>query len=51
MYLTHVALTIEITSLPDAKVLAKVSQGLGEAMVGINCKFDTKIERYAERSE
>lgn len=45
------AIVEAVTHFNDAKVLAKVSQGLGEAMVGINCKFDTKIERYAERSE
>ena len=38
-------------SVADAKVLMEVSMGLGEAMVGINCKFDTAAERYAARSE
>ncbi|CAI0392468.1 unnamed protein product [Linum tenue] len=34
----------------DIRVLAEVSCGLGEAMVGINLS-DAKVERYANRSE
>ena len=38
----------------DPNVIAEVSCGLGEAMVGINCSTiygDKNIERYAARSE
>lgn len=38
------------THFRDAKVLAAVSAGLGEAMVGINCDQLPKSEQYAERS-
>lgn len=37
------------THFRDAKVLAEVSQGLGEAMVGINCGDMRKEERLAGR--
>ena len=39
-----------VTHYNDPHILAEVSCGLGEAMVGINLN-DTKVERYAERSE
>lgn len=42
------AIVEAVTHFNDAKVLADVSCGLGEAMVGINCKFG---EKYAARSE
>lgn len=45
------AIVEAVTHYKDPKVLMEVSMGLGEAMVGINCKFDTKAERYAARSE
>lgn len=34
----------------DAKLLADVSTGLGEAMVGINCDSLPSLDRYADRS-
>lgn len=45
------AIVEAVTHYNDPKVLMEVSMGLGEAMVGINCKFDTTAERYAARSE
>eukprot|EP00897_Mesotaenium_endlicherianum_P008595 jgi/Mesen1/7764/ME000408S06873 len=45
------AIVQAVTHFNDAKVLAEVSCGLGEAMVGIQCNFDKKVEKYAERSE
>ncbi|CAI7776458.1 unnamed protein product [Closterium sp. NIES-53] len=44
------AIVQAVTHYTDPKVVAEVSCGLGEAMVGINCSFDIK-ERYAARSE
>ncbi|CAI5478674.1 unnamed protein product [Closterium sp. Yama58-4] len=44
------AIVQAVTHYTDPKVIAEVSCGLGEAMVGINCSFDIK-ERYAARSE
>lgn len=38
------------THYADPEILAEVSGGLGEAMVGINLN-DTKVERFAARSE
>jgi pyridoxal 5'-phosphate synthase pdxS subunit len=37
------------TFYDDADVIAKVSRGLGEAMVGINCDVLPEAERYANR--
>eukprot|EP00252_Welwitschia_mirabilis_P022165 TRINITY_DN5919_c0_g1_i1.p1 TRINITY_DN5919_c0_g1~~TRINITY_DN5919_c0_g1_i1.p1 ORF type:complete len:310 (-),score=82.02 TRINITY_DN5919_c0_g1_i1:178-1107(-) len=44
------AIVQAVTQYNDPDVLAEVSCGLGEAMVGINLN-DAKVERYAERSE
>jgi len=44
------AIVQAVTHYNDSHVLAEVSCGLGEAMVGINLN-DEKVERYAERSE
>ncbi|CAF1868541.1 hypothetical protein Bca4012_034164 [Brassica carinata] len=43
------AIVQAVTNYRDAAVLAEVSCGLGEAMVGIN--LDDKVERFANRSE
>ncbi|CAA7052168.1 unnamed protein product [Microthlaspi erraticum] len=43
------AIVQAVTNFRDAAVLAEVSCGLGEAMVGIN--LNDKIERFANRSE
>eukprot|EP00475_Leptophrys_vorax_P031523 TRINITY_DN4773_c0_g1_i1.p1 TRINITY_DN4773_c0_g1~~TRINITY_DN4773_c0_g1_i1.p1 ORF type:complete len:313 (+),score=31.97 TRINITY_DN4773_c0_g1_i1:74-1012(+) len=45
------AIVQAVTHYNDPKVVADVSCGLGEAMVGINCSFDKSAERYAARSE
>ena len=37
------------TFYDDPKVIAEVSRGLGEAMVGINCDTLPETERYAQR--
>ena len=39
-----------VTHYNDAKVLAEVSTGLGEAMVGIDCRT-SNFYSYAARSE
>ena len=39
-----------VTHYNDAKVLAEVSSGLGEAMVGIDCRT-SNFYSYAARSE
>ena len=39
-----------VTHYSDPKVLAEVSCGLGEAMVGIDCR-DKNFSSYAARSE
>ena len=44
------AIVQAVTHYNDPKVLADVSKGLGEAMVGINCK-GPGFESYATRSE
>ncbi|RVW66196.1 putative pyridoxal 5'-phosphate synthase subunit PDX1 [Vitis vinifera] len=44
------AIVQAVTHYSDPDVLAEVSCGLGEAMVGINLN-DDKVERYANRSE
>jgi len=44
------AIVQAVTHYNDPHILAEVSCGLGDAMVGINLN-DTKVERYAERSE
>ncbi|OAY79459.1 putative pyridoxal 5'-phosphate synthase subunit PDX1.1 [Ananas comosus] len=44
------AIVRAVTHYNDPDVLAEVSSGLGEAMVGINLA-DTKVERFAARSE
>ncbi|XP_011080788.1 probable pyridoxal 5'-phosphate synthase subunit PDX1 [Sesamum indicum] len=44
------AIVQAVTHYSDPEVLAEVSCGLGEAMVGINLN-DDKVERYANRSE
>uniref|UniRef100_A0A0D6R048 pyridoxal 5'-phosphate synthase (glutamine hydrolyzing) n=1 Tax=Araucaria cunninghamii TaxID=56994 RepID=A0A0D6R048_ARACU len=44
------AIVQAVTYFNDSHMLAEVSCGLGEAMVGINLN-DKKMERYAERSE
>ncbi|GMH33144.1 hypothetical protein BSKO_00978 [Bryopsis sp. KO-2023] len=44
------AIVQAVTHYNDPKVIAEVSAGLGEAMVGINCKGE-KFESYAVRSE
>ncbi|CAD5320725.1 unnamed protein product [Arabidopsis thaliana] len=43
------AIVQAVTNYRDAAVLAEVSCGLGEAMVGLN--LDDKVERFASRSE
>lgn len=45
------AIVEAVTHYKDAKVLADVSTGLGEAMVGISVLSNKKMERYAARSE
>lgn len=44
------AIVQAVTHFNDPHILADVSTGLGEAMVGINLS-DKKVERFAERSE
>ncbi|XP_024399291.1 probable pyridoxal 5'-phosphate synthase subunit PDX1 [Physcomitrium patens] len=44
------AIVEAVTHYNDARVLAEVSENLGEAMVGINLS-DKKVERFAARSE
>ncbi|KAB1201430.1 putative pyridoxal biosynthesis protein PDX1 [Morella rubra] len=44
------AIVQAVTHYSDPEMLAEVSCGLGEAMVGINLN-DDKVERYANRSE
>jgi pyridoxal 5'-phosphate synthase pdxS subunit len=44
------AIVEAVTHYNDSHVLADVSAGLGEAMVGINLN-DKKVERFAARSE
>ncbi|EFJ12176.1 hypothetical protein SELMODRAFT_146305 [Selaginella moellendorffii] len=44
------AIVTAVTHYNDPHVVAEVSCGLGEAMVGINLN-DAKVERYAARSE
>lgn len=44
------AIVRAVTHYSDPEVLAEVSCGLGEAMVGLNLK-DEKVERFASRSE
>lgn len=44
------AIVQAVTHFNDPAVLADVSSGLGEAMVGINLN-DSKVERFANRSE
>ncbi|KAJ0021114.1 probable pyridoxal 5'-phosphate synthase subunit PDX1 [Pistacia vera] len=44
------AIVQAVTNYSDPDILADVSCGLGEAMVGINLN-DGKVERYANRSE
>ncbi|EAZ38383.1 hypothetical protein OsJ_22760 [Oryza sativa Japonica Group] len=44
------AIVQAVTHYSDPKILAEVSSGLGEAMVGINLS-DPKVERFAARSE
>jgi len=44
------AIVQAVTHYSDPDMLAEVSCGLGEAMVGINLN-DAKVERYANRSE
>ncbi|RYR36258.1 hypothetical protein Ahy_A10g051260 isoform B [Arachis hypogaea] len=44
------AIVQAVTHYSDPEVLAEVSCGLGEAMVGINLN-DDKVERFANRSE
>ncbi len=39
-----------VTHYNDAKVMAEVSSGLGEAMVGIDCRA-SNFYSYAARSE
>ncbi|CAH0039348.1 unnamed protein product, partial [Clonostachys rhizophaga] len=43
------AIVQAVTHYKDAKVLAQVSEGLGEAMVGINCDKMLPEERLAHR--
>ncbi|WMV35987.1 hypothetical protein MTR67_029372 [Solanum verrucosum] len=43
------AIVQAVTHYSDPQLLAEISCGLGEAMVGIN--LDEKVERYANRSE
>ena len=44
------AIVQAVTHYSDPEVLAEVSCGLGEDMVGINLT-DDKVERFANRSE
>ncbi|KMZ66419.1 Pyridoxal biosynthesis lyase pdxS [Zostera marina] len=44
------AIVQAVTHYKDPNILADVSSGLGEAMVGINLN-DDKVERFAKRSE
>ncbi|KAJ3696599.1 hypothetical protein LUZ61_000304 [Rhynchospora tenuis] len=44
------AIVQAVTHYSDPEILAEVSSGLGEAMVGINLS-DAKVERFAARSE
>ena len=44
------AIVQAVTHFQDPAVLAEVSAGLGEAMVGIDCR-DTSFKSYAARSE
>eukprot|EP00246_Nothoceros_aenigmaticus_P002651 TRINITY_DN134_c0_g1_i1.p1 TRINITY_DN134_c0_g1~~TRINITY_DN134_c0_g1_i1.p1 ORF type:complete len:310 (-),score=56.25 TRINITY_DN134_c0_g1_i1:744-1673(-) len=44
------AIVQAVTHFNDPHILAEVSAGLGEAMVGINLS-DKKVERFADRSE
>ncbi|KAJ4765035.1 Pyridoxal 5'-phosphate synthase subunit PdxS [Rhynchospora pubera] len=44
------AIVQAVTNYSDPEILADVSSGLGEAMVGINLS-DAKVERFAARSE
>jgi pyridoxal 5'-phosphate synthase pdxS subunit len=44
------AIVQAVTHYSDPQVLAEVSCGLGEAMVGLNLN-DKKIERFASRSD
>uniref|UniRef100_J3N0F7 pyridoxal 5'-phosphate synthase (glutamine hydrolyzing) n=2 Tax=Oryza brachyantha TaxID=4533 RepID=J3N0F7_ORYBR len=44
------AIVQAVTHYNDPKILAEVSSGLGEAMVGINLS-DPKVERFAARSD
>lgn len=43
------AIVQAVTHFRDAKVLAEVSTGLGEAMVGINCSSMTEGEKMSGR--
>lgn len=43
------AIVQAVTHYNDASVLAKVSENLGEAMVGINC--DQMVTKFAERGQ
>ncbi|EHA8589052.1 Pyridoxal 5'-phosphate synthase subunit PDX1 [Cocos nucifera] len=45
------AIVQAVTHYSDPDILAEVSGGLGEAMVGINLNGDAKVERFAARSE
>ncbi|KAK8956410.1 putative pyridoxal biosynthesis protein PDX1 [Platanthera guangdongensis] len=44
------AIVQAVTHYSDPEILADISSGLGEAMVGINLN-DSKVERFAARSE
>ena len=44
------AIVQAVTHYNDPKIIAEVSQGLGEAMVGIDCK-EMHFTSYAARSE
>ncbi len=43
------AMVMAVTHYNDAKVLAEVSEDLGEAMVGINCDVLPENEKFAKR--
>ena len=43
------AIVQAVTHFRDAKILASVSEDIGEAMVGINC--DEVMVKYAERGQ
>ena len=43
------AIVQAVTHYNDAKVIAAVSEGLGEAMVGINCSSMDPAEKMAGR--